>query len=123
MAVQRVRRVIRKFDPWTVLKATLVLDSIISFLFLLLPLLVGTENGITLEGAVYLRIVVLLAVVGTIGMTGFFALGAVVYNLITDLVGGIEVIVLEETTGPIVSRPRVPLPSGGRRGNAPGRSI
>jgi len=144
MAVQRVRRVIRKFDPWTVLKVTLVFDAIImAFVFVLgtvifwaifvnagipekindLALLVGIENGINLEGAVYFRIVVLLAVVGTIAMTGFFTLGAVVYNLITDLVGGIEVIVLEETTGPIVSRPRVPLPSGGRRGNAPGRSI
>ncbi len=143
MAVQRVRRVIRKIDPWTVLKVTLVFNTIMALIFVLgtvifwaifvnagiperindLALLIGIENGINLDGAVYFRIVVLLAVVGTIAMTGFFTLGAVVYNLISDLVGGIEVIVLEETTGPIVSRPRVPLPSGGRRGDAPRRSI
>ena len=143
MAVQRVRRVIRKIDPWTVLKVTLVFNTIMSLAFVLgtvifwaifvtagipekindLALLIGIENGINLEGAVYFRIVVLLAVVATIAVTGFLTLGAVVYNLISDLVGGIEVIVLEETTGPIVSRPHMTLPSGGRKGDAPRRSI
>ena len=143
MAVQRVRRVIRKIDPWTVLKVTLVFNTIMSLAFVLgtvifwaifvnagipekindLALLIGIENGINLEGAVYFRIVVLLAVVATIAVTGFLTLGAVVYNLISDLVGGIEVIVLEETTGPIVSRPHRALPSGGRKGDAPRRSI
>lgn len=143
MAIQRVRRVIRKVDPWTVLKVTFVFNAVMSLAFVLgtvifwaifvnagipekindLALLIGIENGINLEGAVYFRIVVLLAVVATIAMTGFLTLGAVVYNLISDLVGGIEVIVLEETTGPIVSRPNMVLPSGGRRGDAPRRSI
>ena len=134
MAVQRVRRVIRKVDPWTVLKVGLVFNAIMALTFVLgtvifwaifvnagipskindLALLIGIENGINLDGAVYFRIVVLLAVIGTILATGFFTLGAVVYNLITDLVGGIEVVVLEETTGPVVGRPRVTLPSSGR---------
>lgn len=144
MAVQRVRRVIRKVDPWTVLKVSIVFNAIMALAFVLgtvifwaifvnagiperindLALLIGIENGINLEGAVYFRIVVLLAVIGTILWTGFLTLGAVVYNLITDLVGGIEVIVLEETTGPIVSRPRVTLPSerakSGKRSILPG---
>lgn len=134
MAVQRVRRVIRKVDPWTVLKVSLVFNAIMALTFVLgtvifwaifvnagiptkindLALLIGIENGINLDGAVYFRIMVLLAVIGTILATGFVTLGAVVYNLITDLVGGIEVVVLEETTGPVVSRPRVTLPSSGR---------
>ncbi|MEX0825805.1 MAG: DUF3566 domain-containing protein [Acidimicrobiia bacterium] len=117
MAVQRVRRVIRKIDPWTVLKVTIVFNAIMALVFVLgtvifwsifvnagiperindLALLIGIENGINLEGAVYFRIVLLLSVIGTIMMTGFFTLGAVVYNLISDLVGGVEVIVLEET--------------------------
>ena len=125
MAVQRVRRVIRKVDPWSVLKVSLVFDAVMALVFVLggvifwaifvnagipdkineLALLIGLENGINLEGAVYFRIVVLLAVVWTIAMTGFITLGAVVYNLISDLVGGIEVVVLEETTGPVVTRP------------------
>jgi hypothetical protein len=107
MAVQRVRRVIRKIDPWTVLKVTLVFNAIMALVFVLgtvifwsifvnagipekindLALLIGIENGINLEGAVFFRIVLLLSVIGTILMTGFFTLGAVVYNLISDLVG------------------------------------
>ena len=132
MAVQRVRRVIRKFDPWSVLKVSLVFDAIMALVFVLgcvifwaifvnagipekineLALLIGLENGINMEGAVYFKIVVLLAVVWTIAMTGFITLGAVVYNLISDLVGGIEVIVLEETSGPIVTRPVPSLTKG-----------
>ena len=133
MAVQRVRRVIRKIDPWTVLKVTLVFNAIMALVFVLgtvifwsifvnagiperineLALLIGIENGINLEGAVYFRIVLLLSVIGTILMTGFFTLGAVVYNLISDLVGGIEVIVLEETLG-ARAVPRIPRAPGGK---------
>ncbi|HAX81370.1 MAG TPA: hypothetical protein DCY40_02240 [Actinobacteria bacterium] len=141
MAVQRVRRVIRKIDPWTVLKVSMVFNLIMSLAFVLgtvifwaifvnagipekineLALLIGLENGINLEGAIYFRIVVLLAVVGTIGMTGFITLGSVVYNLISDLVGGIEVVVLEETTGPIVTRPVMSFAA--RKTEPPRRSI
>ncbi|HEY5649804.1 MAG TPA: DUF3566 domain-containing protein [Acidimicrobiia bacterium] len=146
MAVQRVRRVVRKIDPWTVLKVSLVFNAIMALVFVLgtvifwsifvnagipqkindLALLVGLENGINLDGAVYFRIVLLLSVIWTILVTGFFTLGAVVYNLISDLVGGIEVIVLEETAAPQPSRPRVTLPTSrpaaapsGRRGILP----
>jgi hypothetical protein len=142
MAVQRVRRVIRKIDPWTVLKVTLVFNAIMALVFVLgtvifwsifvnagiperindLALLIGIENGINLEGAVYFRIVLLLSVIGTIMMTGFFTLGAVVYNLISDLVGGVEVIVLEETLGaravPRVTRSATNRPPA-RRGIIP----
>ena len=136
MAVQRVRRVIRKIDPWTVLKVSLVFNAMMALVFALgtvifwsifvnagiperineLALLIGLENGINLDGQVYFRIVVLLAVIGTIMMTGFFTLGAVIYNLISDLVGGIEVIVLEETGGTPGTRPRVSLPAAPERG-------
>src|SRR4026208_2511828 len=101
MAVQRVRRVIRKFDPWSVLKVSLVFDAIMALVFVLgcvifwaifvnagipeqiteLASPMGLENGINMEGAGYFKIVVLLAVVWTIAMTGFITLGAVVYNL------------------------------------------
>lgn len=130
MAVQRVRRVIRKVDPWTVLKVSLVFNAMMAFVFVLgtvifwaifvnagiperineLALLIGLENGINLEGQVYFRIVILLSVIGTIMLTGFFTLSAVIYNLISDLVGGVEVIVLEETGAPQGTRPRVSLP-------------
>ena len=117
MPVQRVRRVIRKIDPWTVLKVSLVFNAVMALVSVLaavvfwsvfvnagiperlneLAVTIGIENGITLNGPAYFRIVVLLAVVGTIMMTGLFTLAAVVYNLISDLVGGVEFVVLEES--------------------------
>jgi hypothetical protein len=144
MAVQRVRRVIRKIDPWTVLKVSLVFNAIMALVFVLgtvifwaifvnagipqrmneLALLIGLESGINLEGSVYFRIVTLLAVIGTIVLTGFMTLGAVVYNLISDLVGGIEFIVLEESPSAQPARPKVAMPpvpqrSPSRRGILP----
>jgi hypothetical protein len=84
-----------------------------------LALLIGIENGITLDGPVYFRVVVLLAVVGSIMLTGFFTLAAVVYNLISDLVGGVEVVVLEETKPAAASsRPRIDLPAVDRKPDA-----
>jgi hypothetical protein len=141
MPIQRVRRVIRKIDPWTVLKVSLVFNAIMALVFVLgtvifwsvfvnagiperineLALLIGIENGITLEGTVYFRIVLLLSVIGTIMMTAFFTLGSVVYNLISDLVGGIEVVVLEETVAAphiVPTRPKVSLPVAEARSTA-----
>ena len=130
MPVQRVRRVIRKIDPWTVLKVSIVFNAIMALVTVLgmvvfwsvfvnagipdrvndLALTIGIENGITFDGAVYFRIVVLLGIVGAILMTGLFTLGAVVYNLISDLVGGVEFVVLEETGSSVSSARRVKLP-------------
>ena len=128
MPVQRVRRVIRKIDPWTVLKVSFVFNAILALIFVLgtvifwsvfvnagipeqineLALLVGLENGFVMEGPTYFKVVLLFGLIGTILMTGFFTLGAVIYNLISDLVGGIEVVVLEETALPVTTRPATP---------------
>ncbi len=115
MAVRRVRRVIRKIDPWTVLKASLVFNAIAALIFVLgtwvmwsivlqrgiperiVELFESLTLTITIDGALYFRIVMLLAVIGVVVMTGFMTLAAVIYNLISDMVGGIEVTVLEET--------------------------
>jgi hypothetical protein len=118
MAVRRVRRVIRKFDPWTVLKVSFVFNAIGSLVFVLgtwvmwsllvqrgIPdriadLLGKLTISFTPDGELYFRIVVLLAVVWAVLMTGVMTLAAVLYNLISDMVGGVEVIVLEETLRP-----------------------
>jgi hypothetical protein len=130
MAVQRVRRVVRRIDPWTVLKVSLVFNAVMALVTVLgtvvfwsvfvnagiperineLAVTIGIEDGITLDGPVYFRIVVLTAVVGTILMTGVFTLAAVVYNLISDLVGGVELVVLEESGSPRRARREVSLP-------------
>jgi hypothetical protein len=115
MAVRRVRRIVRKVDPWTVLKASFVFNAIMGLVFVLgmwvtwsLVLQKGIPEKIvnlfeavtitlTIDGQLYFRIVVIMAIIGVIGMTAFMTLGAVVYNLISDLVGGVELTVLEET--------------------------
>ena len=84
MAVRRVRRIIRKVDPWTVLKASLVFNAIMGLIFVLgtwvmwsLVLQKGIPEKIvdlfdavtielTIDGELYFRIVVLLAVIGVI---------------------------------------------------------
>lgn len=115
MAVRRVRRIIRKVDPWTVLKASFVFNAIVGLAFVLgmwvmwslviqkgipekiVDLFDAVTIELTIDGPLYFRIVTLLAVIGVIGMTAFMTLGAVIYNLISDLVGGVEITVLEET--------------------------
>ena len=115
MAVRRVRRVIRKIDPWTVLKVSLIFNAIAGLVFVLgvwvmwsLAIQRGLPDQVTEffanfalvfnpEGELYFRVVVLLTIIGVVAFTGLFTLAAVIYNLISDLVGGIEVIVLEET--------------------------
>jgi hypothetical protein len=62
----------------------------------------------------YLRVVVFLSVVWTALMSGLTTLAAVIYNLISDVVGGIEVVVLEETLNvpqaPVVRTPQMHTP-------------
>lgn len=122
-SVRRVRRIIRKFDPWTVLKVSLVFYAVMAIAFVLgLVILWAVVNNagipqaiedfgkkITLleadaelfaDGERYLRVAVFLAVVWTVLLTGLTTLSAVMYNLISDIVGGIEVVVLEETLNP-----------------------
>jgi hypothetical protein len=145
MPVQRVRRVIRKIDPWTVLKVSLVFNAIMALVTVLglvvfwsvfvnagiperlnnLAVDIGMPNGITLDGPVYFRVVVLLAAVGTILATGLFTLAAVVYNLISDLVGGVEFVVLEESGGARTAARQVKIPVTTARveGSAPLRPL
>lgn len=125
MAVRRVRRIIRRIDPWTVLKVSVVFNAIAALVFVLgtwvmwsLALRRGIPGRIvdifesltltiSIEGELYFRIVVLLAIIGAILATAFMTLGAVLYNLIADLVGGVEIAVLEETYRPAATRTKL----------------
>lgn len=113
--VRRVRRVIRKIDPWTVLKVSLILNAIVALAVVLGSIVfwsVFVNAGIpdkisefaeklTLsfeaDGPTYFRVVLLLCIIWTVGSTGLLTVSALLYNLISDVVGGIEVVVLEET--------------------------
>jgi hypothetical protein len=115
MAVRRVRRVIRKIDIWTVLKVSLILNAIGALIFVLgtwvmwsLAIQRGIPEKVTdlfanfslvfvPNGELYFRAIVFYAIVGFAALTAAMTLGALLYNLISDVVGGIEIIVLEET--------------------------
>src|SRR5210317_1012355 len=118
--VNRVRRIIRKIDPWTVLKVTFVLNFIIALTIVLcfsilwvLLVNAGVPQGLeeiarrlalldadaSLVGNVepLFTSVVFLATVYLLTQTALATIGAFFYNLVSDLVGGIEVVVLEES--------------------------
>ncbi len=139
MAVRRVRRIIRKIDPWTVLKVSLVLNAIGALVWVLgvwvawsiaiqrgipaafVDLFARLTIAVTPDGELYFRVVVMSAIVWVIVMTGAMTLAAVLYNLISDVVGGVELIMLEEVpeTPRITETPRprpvvhVPTNGGG----------
>ncbi|HZD24429.1 MAG TPA: DUF3566 domain-containing protein [Acidimicrobiia bacterium] len=125
-AVRRVRRIIRKIDPWTTLKVSALVWAVLALGFVLGTVifwsvldragipdrLVDFMAEITLidEGAnpfanteQFLRFVIFASIVGWVMMTGFTVAIAVIYNLVSDVVGGLEIVVLEETLNPVVS--------------------
>lgn len=118
--VRRVRRVIRKFDPWTVFKVSLVMHAVFAIAtligllilwsllvrvgipqaldeFLVLISLIDSEAVLFNNGARFVRVAVFGSVVFGIVMTLLSTLAAVFYNLTSDVVGGVEVVMLEET--------------------------
>ena len=137
MAVRRVRRVLRKIDPWTVLKVSAIFNVLVVMamsigIVIAWSLLRNSgipddivksinglslfEDDINLDGPSYFRVMVFFSIVSTIALTGFATLSAVFYNLISDVVGGLEFVVLEEIYEPprptdVVRAPRTTTPS------------
>jgi hypothetical protein len=131
--VRRVRRIIRKIDPWTVLKVS-SLFNVVAALGIVLGLVmfwsVLTAAGIpdrivdvlvriTLleEGENpfanterFLRAAVFGSIVWAVLATGLMTLAAVMYNLISDVVGGVEIVVLEESLAPVAVPSNPPAP-------------
>jgi hypothetical protein len=129
---RRVRRVVRKIDSWTVLK--------LSFLFFLSMLIIVLVAGVLLwaaatrvgvfgdfskfmrsigfqnfrfRGGVILRATALGGLVLVVLGSGGSVLAALLYTLVSDVVGGIEVVVLEEEVGPRAVPNRPPRPAEG----------
>jgi hypothetical protein len=128
--VRRVRRIIRKIDPWTTLKVSAVIWAVLGLAFVLGAVifwsvldragipdqLVDFMVEITLieDGAdpfanteQFLRFLIFGAVVGWVLFTGTSVAIAVVYNLVSDVVGGLEIVVLEETLNPVAPAQQV----------------
>lgn len=139
--VRRVRRIIRKVDPWTTLKVSAVIWAVLALAFVLGAVifwsvldragipdrLVEFMVEITLidEGTdpfanteQFLRFLIFSSVVGWVVATGASVALAVVYNLVSDVVGGLEIVVLEETLNPVVPAQQVLHPPADyRNGN------
>ncbi|MCI0425227.1 MAG: DUF3566 domain-containing protein [Actinobacteria bacterium] len=139
--VRRVRRIIRKVDPWTVLKVSALVWAVLGIALVLgmvifwsvleragIPARItefmveitlideGTQPFANTEQ--FLRFLVFSSVTWWVMMTGLSVAGAIVYNLVSDVVGGVEVVVLEETLNPMMApAPLLHPPSDYRAGN------
>ena len=113
--VRRVTRVIREIDPWSAFKVGLAFHLVVYFTVLIASVLLwsvasatGTVDNIErflmsfgwesfqFHGWTLLMNEVLLGLLLVALLTIVWVLGATMFNLITDLVGGIRVSVLEE---------------------------
>jgi len=113
---RKVRRVIRRFDPWSVLKLSLLFYFCLFVVMMVAGTLlwslasgtgtitdiegfikdVGAFKTFEFEGTKIFRASLLAGLILVIVGSAFNVLLAVLFNLISDLVGGIRVTVLEE---------------------------
>jgi hypothetical protein len=120
LRARRVHRLVRHVEPWSVLKISLifyfciwiimlvaatflwrvasgsgVIDNIESFIEEIFAL---EEGSFSLEAGQMFRAYAVGGLVMVVAATGFTVLLAVLFNLISDLTGGVRVTVLEEET-------------------------
>jgi Transmembrane domain of unknown function (DUF3566) len=124
LRARKVRRIVRHVDPWSVLKLALLFYICLYVVFLVAGLLLwnlatragvidnvesfiedmGAFESFEFEPKVIFQATALGGAVFTVMATGLTALGAVLFNLISDLVGGVRFTVIEEDS----ARPIVP---------------
>ena len=116
MRARRVHRIVRHVDPWSVLKLALLFYVCLYVVFIVAGLLLwnfadraglidniesfiedmGAFESFEFEPQVIFQATALGGAVFTVIATGLTALGAVLFNLISDLVGGVRFTVIEE---------------------------
>jgi hypothetical protein len=113
-AVRRTTRVLRHIDPWSVFRVTLVFHFVLYLTLLLTGVLLwnvanatGTVDNVErfmesfgwdtfqFKGGELFHQAWVLGLFVVVGMTGLAILAVTTFNLITDLVGGIRVTILE----------------------------
>lgn len=131
LRARRVRRLVRHIEPWSVMKVALILFFCLWAILLLAGVLLwgaavssGTIANIesfvtdlfalksfTINGEQVFRAAALGGLVMVVVVSGFTVLMAVLFNLISDLTGGVRMTVVEEETArprPKRLRPRQP---------------
>lgn len=113
---RRVRRVLRKIDTFSLAKMAFLFHLCLSLVVVVACVLLWTVadgqglvdqlektvrtnlqlDTFTIEGKVLFRSAVALAVLFSLLGTGLWILGAFLFNMLSDLVGGVQVWVLEE---------------------------
>lgn len=137
--VRRVRRIIRKIDAWTVFKVSSIVwavaalamvlglvmfwsvltaaeipDKITEFLVEITLLDEGSDPFA--DSDAFLRLAIFGSIAWAVLGCGVTTLLAVMYNLVSDVVGGVEIVMLEETlNGPITTGQQQSAPPQARR--------
>ena len=123
--VRKVTRVVRHVDPWSVFKVALVFNFVLYGVLLTAGVLLwnvayatGTIDNLErffesfgwsefeFDGGAIYHSAWVAGLFGVVGLTGAAVLGASLFNLITDLVGGVRLTVLEEE---VVERTASPM--------------
>jgi hypothetical protein len=113
--VRKVTRVVRHIDPWSTFKVALVFSVVLYGVLLTAGVLLwnvasntGTVDNVErwftqfgwesyeLKGGEIFHNAWIAGLFGAVGLTGFAVLSATLFNLISDMVGGVRVTVLEE---------------------------
>lgn len=131
--VRRVRRIVRKIDAWTVFKVSAVIWTVVALAtvlglvmfwsvltaaeipdqiteFLIEITLLSEGSDPFADNDAFLRLAIFGSIAWAVLGCGLTTLGAVMYNLVSDVVGGVEIVVLEETMAPVAT-PAPPAPT------------
>jgi hypothetical protein len=128
LRARKVKRVIRHFDPWSVLKVSLLFYFCLFVVLMVAGVVLwniaaaaGTISDIegffkdagafqtfSFDGFTIFRASLLIGLILVIAGTGFNVLLAVLFNLISDLVGGVRITVIEEESARPISVPEAP---------------
>ena len=130
--VRRTTRTVRYIDPWSVLRVAGLFHVVLYLILLITGVLLwnvanttGTVDNVErfmesfgwesfeFRGGEIFHQAWVLGLFLVVGLTGLAVLMAVTFNLITDVVGGIRVTVLEDVADDNEPVPAPNLPSGG----------